>query len=101
MRGCHATADLEDDEVIIEIPLKCLITVEMGKDTDVGRRIIETGVELDAPKHIFLMIFMLIDRKNPMSFFKVRNTIDSIISSNIVLFSLSKALLRYFASNAK
>ena len=29
-----------------------------------------SNVELDAPKHIFLMVFMLIDRKNPNSFFK-------------------------------
>jgi hypothetical protein len=35
VRGCHATTFIEDDEVIIEIPLQCLITVEMGKDTDV------------------------------------------------------------------
>lgn len=36
MRGCHTREDIEEDEVIIEIPLKCLITVEMGKDTAVS-----------------------------------------------------------------
>lgn len=35
MRGCHTKEDIFDDEVIIEVPLKCLITVEMGKDTEV------------------------------------------------------------------
>ena len=90
VRGCHATTDIVEDEVIIEIPLQCLITVEMGKDTDVrmsifvlcspsqhlistqvGRAIIASNLDLDAPKHIFLMLFMLIDRKKPDSFFKV------------------------------
>ena len=37
VRGCHGTAPIDDDEVIIEIPLQCLITVEMGKNTDVRR----------------------------------------------------------------
>lgn len=36
VRGCHAMEDIPEDEVIITIPLKCLITVEMGKDTDVS-----------------------------------------------------------------
>jgi len=37
----------------------------------VGQAIIASNIELDAPKHIFLMIFMLLDRRNPNSFFKV------------------------------
>jgi hypothetical protein len=35
VRGCHTKEDIIDNEVIIDIPLKCLITVEMGKETDV------------------------------------------------------------------
>ena len=70
VRGCHATSDIDNNETIISIPLKCLITVEMGKQTSIGRAIIDANVELDAPKHIFIMIFMLIDRLNPKSFFK-------------------------------
>jgi hypothetical protein len=35
VRGCHATSEITEDETIIEVPLKCLITVEMGKDTEV------------------------------------------------------------------
>jgi len=69
VRGCHAVQDVGEEEVIIEIPLRCLITVEMGKDTDIGRAILSSNIELDAPKHIFLMVFMLLDRKNPKSFF--------------------------------
>lgn len=36
VRGCHTREDITDEEVIIEVPLKCLITVEMGKETEVG-----------------------------------------------------------------
>ncbi len=37
MRGCHTAVDIQPDEDIMEIPLKLLITVEMGKDTDVSK----------------------------------------------------------------
>ena len=70
VRGCHSKEVIENDETIITIPLNCLITVEMGKETEIGEAIIRSNIELDAPKHIFIMIFMLVDRKNPNSFFK-------------------------------
>jgi hypothetical protein len=35
MRGCHTRTDIESDETIVDIPLQCLITVEMGKATEV------------------------------------------------------------------
>ena len=70
VRGVHAARDLKAEEIIIEVPLKCLITVEMGKATDVGRAVLEAGLELDAPKHIFLMLFLLLDRCNSDSFFR-------------------------------
>ena len=37
VRGCPTREHIDMDETIISIPLKCLITVEMGKDTDVSR----------------------------------------------------------------
>lgn len=98
---------IENDEIIIQIPLKCLITVEMGQATDVsctaavsqssavtvpppysqvGRTIMSSGVELDAPKHIYLMLFMLLDRKKPDSFFKPYYDILPPTLSNMPIF---------------
>lgn len=70
VRGCHTTEEVGYDETIMSIPLKCLITVEMGKQTSIGRKILAANIELDAPKHIFIMVFMLLDRKEENSFFK-------------------------------
>ena len=42
----------------------------MGKQTSIGRKILAANIELDAPKHIFIMVFMLLDRKEENSFFK-------------------------------
>lgn len=66
----QAARDIKNDEIVLEIPHNCLITVEMGKDTDVGRAVLEADLELDAPKHVFLMLFVLTDRRRPGSHFK-------------------------------
>lgn len=70
VRGVHAARDIADEEIVMEIPLSCLITVEMGKETEVGRAVLEAELDLDAPKHVFLMLFVLCDRKKPGSRFK-------------------------------
>ena len=63
MRGVHAKFDILPNTVCMTIPLRCLITVEMGQATDIGRIIAASDLDLDAPKHIYLMIYILWDRK--------------------------------------
>lgn len=63
MRGVHAKTDIPPDTICLSIPRRCLITVEMGQATPIGQAIIAADLDLDAPKHIFLMIYMLWDRK--------------------------------------
>jgi len=68
--------DTQPSEVILRIPLICMITVEMGMVTSIGetliRREMETMEELDlsSPKHCFLAIFLLSDRRNPDSWYQ-------------------------------
>ena len=71
MRGVHSKTDIPSNTICVSIPLKCLITVEMGQATEIGQIILRSDLDLDAPKHIFLMIFLLWDRKvnNQKSFF--------------------------------
>ena len=72
VRGVHTKDPISENEVIMQIPYKCCITVEMGKETPTGRKVIENNFErkFDAPKHIFLMLFMMIDGENENSFFQ-------------------------------
>lgn len=105
VRGVHATEDVFEDEHIVEIPLDCLVTVEMGKVsqvlndhmtffsplvsmqvTDVGRAVLAADIDMDAPKHVFLMLFMLVDRQNPSSFFKPYYDILPPTLSNMPIF---------------
>lgn len=63
MRGVHARAHIPPNTVCVTIPRRCLITVEMGQATPIGQAILNSDLDLDAPKHIFLMIYLLWDRK--------------------------------------
>jgi hypothetical protein len=63
MRGVHAKTAILPETICLSIPRKCLITVEMGQATPIGQAILAADLDLDAPKHIFLMIYMLWDRK--------------------------------------
>jgi histone-lysine N-methyltransferase SETD3 len=71
MRGVHAVSHIPPGTVCMTIPRRCLITVEMGQATPIGQAILQSDLDLDAPKHIFLMIYLLWDRKvnGPLSFF--------------------------------
>ena len=70
MRGVHAKQTILPNTTCISIPLSCLITVEMGQSTQIGQAILSSELDLDAPKHVFLMIYLLLDRRNPKSFFQ-------------------------------
>jgi protein-histidine N-methyltransferase len=63
MRGVHANRFIPPNTVCMSIPRRCLITVEMGQATDIGRIVMAADLDLDAPKHIYLMIYLLWDRK--------------------------------------
>ena len=63
MRGVHCTSTLPPNAVCVAVPRKCLITVEMGQQTPIGQAILLSDLDLDAPKHIFLMVYLLWDRK--------------------------------------
>ena len=71
MRGVHCTSTLPPNSVCVAVPRRCLVTVEMGQQTPIGQAILMSDLDLDAPKHIFLMIYLLWDRKvnGPRSFF--------------------------------
>jgi len=88
MRGVHSKIDIPPNTICVSIPKKCLITVEMGQATDIGQIILKSDLDLDAPKHIFLMIFLLYDRKvnGDKSFFKPYYDILPKTLSNIPIF---------------
>jgi len=63
MRSVHAKSYIPPHTVCVSIPKSCLITVEMGQSTPIGKCILNAELDLDAPKHIYLMIYILWDKK--------------------------------------
>lgn len=61
VRGVHCRNELVPGERILFIPKNCLITVEMGKQTEIGQKVLAHNIEFVAPKHIFLMLYLLTD----------------------------------------
>lgn len=88
MRGVHAKVNILPNTVCVSIPRKCLVTVEMGQATEIGQIVLRSNLDLDAPKHIYLMIFLLWDRKvnADRSFFKPYYDILPQTLSNIPIF---------------
>lgn len=94
MRGVHAVHHIPPGTTCMSIPRRCLITVEMGQATPIGQAILLSDLDLDAPKHIFLMIYILWDRKvnNRNSFFAPYYDILPKTLSNMPIFWSSDEL---------
>jgi histone-lysine N-methyltransferase SETD3 len=50
------------------IPRSHMITLELAKSIEISQKLIKNKVELLSPKHSFLSIFLLKEKKNPDSF---------------------------------
>jgi hypothetical protein len=45
-RGVHAMTRIPNDTVILEVPLPLIMTSEVAKDSEIGKRIINSGCKL-------------------------------------------------------
>lgn len=62
-RGIHTKDDIQANHVILSIPRECIITMEMGQALPIGQQLMASNLEFNSPKHIYLIIYMLWDRK--------------------------------------
>lgn len=62
-RGVHARVMIPEDTICMLVPRKCLITLNMGKELPIGQRVLECNLDLHAPRHIYIMLYILWDRK--------------------------------------
>jgi len=56
-RGVHALTKIPSNQVILYIPLSQIMTSEVAKESEIGRKIIESNVELRS-KHSYLAAFL-------------------------------------------
>ena len=70
-RGIYAKTKILKDEHILRIPLDEIITLEMGKETDIGFKMSSSGVSLLSPKHCNLSFYLLLEKA------KIQNNVES------------------------
>ncbi|KAA0163153.1 hypothetical protein FNF31_02978 [Cafeteria roenbergensis] len=71
-RGVVMARDAEAGEEILAVDRRCLITVEHGKATPVGQRMLMASppLRLSAAKHCYTVVFILLDQERGGSFFQ-------------------------------
>lgn len=68
-RGVHALARIPNDHVILDVPLKLIMTSEVAKDSDIGKRIINSGCKLRST-HSYLASYLCQEKYNKNSYWK-------------------------------
>jgi hypothetical protein len=69
-RGVTAGADIEKGETIISVPKNAIITLQMAKETEVGKKIVEQKVSLIYPNNSTLATFVLLEKSKPTTKWK-------------------------------
>ena len=89
-RGIIATKPISANEVIISIPRNGIITVKMAKETNIGKKIIESNTSLIYPNNSLLSVYVLLEKANPKT--KWKHFIESLPKSmsNFPLFFIKK-----------
>jgi len=84
-RGVHARRRLEKDELILEVPLPLIMTTEVAKDSEIGRKIQQSGCQLYSD-HSWLAACLLQEKYNPKSFWKPYIDILPVHYRNVPIF---------------
>lgn len=66
-RGVHALSKIPKDDILLEVPLSHIMTSEVAKSSDIGKKIIDSGVDLNST-HSYLASYLLQEKHNPNSF---------------------------------
>ncbi|KAL4496233.1 hypothetical protein ABPG72_012970 [Tetrahymena utriculariae] len=69
-RGVHARQKIKKGECILFIPVDNMITLELSKELPICQLIESKNIRLLSPKHTFLSIYIIIEKKNHKSFWK-------------------------------
>ena len=70
-RGVHASREIKKGEVIVYVPLKEIVTLEMAMDSPIGSQMYAKGFrqKLISPKHSFLATYIMEERRKEVSYF--------------------------------
>lgn len=89
-RGVHAKQDIKNGEVVLYVPLNCIITLEMAFRSPIGKLMYEKGLRqrLISPKHSFLGTYLLQEwKKDVIPFEEYLDILPKNVSDFPIFFS--------------
>lgn len=89
MRGVHARTAIPPQTVCVSIPRSCLITVEMGQATPIGRRVLASDLELDA---VSFLSSSFCEWEHTQKLFNISCILFGLVSSPITINDVSEIL---------
>lgn len=84
-RGVHCLTKVPEDDTILYVPFKYIMTSEVAKDSNIGRAIISSNVELRS-KHSYLASYVLQEKKQQNSFWAPYINILPVYYANMPIF---------------
>ena len=69
-RGVHTTKQINQYELFLHVPQKLIVTSQMGKETAIGAKVLESGVEISWDYLTYITIFLLTQFHDPKSWWK-------------------------------
>ena len=57
----HATIDIPKGTILISVPRHCILTTDMGRSLPLGKKLAESELRINAPRHIYLILYILWD----------------------------------------
>lgn len=84
-RGVHCLTKVPEDDVILYVPHKYIMTSEVAKASEIGRKIIESNVDLRS-KHSYLASYLLQEKHKESSFWDPYLNILPVYYANMPIF---------------
>lgn len=84
-RGVHCLTKVPEDDIILYVPFKYIMTSEVAKASDIGTKIITSNVDLRS-KHSYLASYLLQEKKNESSFWDPYLDILPVFYANMPIF---------------
>ena len=85
-RGVHAYENVESNENFLNVPNSLIITPQSGRDSELGRKILKSGVKLNWDYLVYITVFLMAEMHNPTSKWKPYLDVYPRLASNFPLF---------------
>ena len=69
-RGVHAYEQINQNDVFIQVPKHMIITPQSGKLTEIGAKVLKSGVKVNWDYLVYITIFLMAEMHNPDSKWK-------------------------------